>query len=93
MTKLVYSIDKVIEHLFIGMSRRDLTISGRIYRKDRKFLGFDLKPKYYYTINIPLIDDPFFDGEFATNRILNSYSIILKQELIDKIKELEENVE
>lgn len=92
MTKLVYSIDKVVEHLYVGMSFRDLTISGRIYKKDRKFLGFDLKPKYYYSINVPLIEDPFFDGEYSTNRILKSYSIVLKQELIDKIKELEENV-
>lgn len=93
MKKLVYSIDKVVENLFIGSSYRDLTISGRIYKKERKFLGFDLKPKYSYTINIPLLEDPFYDGEFSTNRILKSYSIVLKQKLIDKIKELEENVE
>lgn len=54
MKKLVYSIDKVVEHLFMGNSYRDLTISGRI---------------------------------------LKNYSMILEQELIDKIKELEENVE
>lgn len=93
MNKLIHSIDKVVEHLFIGNSYRDLTISGRIYKKERKFLGFDLKPKYFYTISIPLLEDPFYDGEFATNRILKSYSIVLKQELVDKIKELEENVE
>lgn len=93
MKKLVYSIDKVVENLFIGNSYRNLTISGRIYKEYRKFLGFDLKPKYTYTISIPLLKDPFYDGEFSTNRILKSYSIVLKQELIDKIKELEENVE
>lgn len=90
MTKLVYSINKVIKDLYIGNSYRDLTIAGRVYKKDRKFLGYDLKPKYYYTVNIPLIRYPFYDGEHSTNRILKSYGKIIKQELLDKIQEFKE---
>ena len=68
---------------------RSLTISGRIYKKIRK-LWFR-KPKYTYTISIPFIEKPFYDGEYGTNRILKVYSIQMKQHLTDKIQELKEN--
>lgn len=90
MTKLVHSIDKVIPHLYIGGDYRDIVISGRIYQKSRTFLGIDLSPKYYYTLNIPFIKDPFYDGEYSTNRVLNSFAQIMQQELKDKIQEFKE---
>ena len=51
------------------------------------------KPRttYTYTISTPLIEDPFYDGEYGTNRILKAYSIQMKQHLIDKIQEFKEN--
>ena len=37
MNKLVYSIDKTVEHLQIGINYRDLTVSGRIYKNAENF--------------------------------------------------------
>lgn len=91
MKQLIYSIDKKLENLFIGNSRRDLTISGRIYKYDISFLWFKFKPIYRYTINVPFISNPFYDGEYSTNRTLRTYRKILKQELLDKIQEFKED--
>ena len=90
MKKLVYKCDHKIKHCFIGGSFGDLTIEGRIYRKEKKFLWYN-KVSYTYTINVPYIKDPFYDGEFGTNRILRSYASSMKQRLIDKINEFKEN--
>lgn len=90
MEKLVYQLNNTIESLYVGDSYRDLTIMGRIYKKERTFMGYRLKPKYRYTISIPLIRNPFYDGEYSTNRTLKSYAKIIKQKLLDKIQELKE---
>lgn len=91
MRELVYTKDLVIESLYIGCSHRDLTISGRIYKETKKFWFKKPKVEYTYTISTPLIEDPFYDGEYGTNRILKAYSTQMKQHLIDKIQEFEEN--
>lgn len=90
MKKLVYTINTTVERLYIGNSYRDMIIQGRIYQKKRTFLGYDLSPTYSYTINIPLVKNPLYDGEYSTNRILKSYAKTLKQELKDKIQEFKE---
>lgn len=36
MKKLVYKIDYPVENLFIGNSRRTVTIEGRVYKEERK---------------------------------------------------------
>jgi hypothetical protein len=90
MKKLVYKIDYPVENLFIGNSRRTVTIEGRVYKEERKSL-WRSKVFYTYTLNVPYIEDPFYDGEFNTNRILGVYASSVKQVLIDKINELEEN--
>lgn len=92
MKELVYTKDLIIEDLFIGgYSHRNLTISGRIYKEIKK--SWFKKPKigYTYTISTPLIEDPFYDGEYGTNRVLKAYSTQMKQHLIDKIQEFKEN--
>ena len=92
MKTLVYTKDITLGNLFVGAYyTKSLTISGRIYKKIRK-LWFR-KPKYTYTISIPFIEKPFYDGEYGTNRILKAYSIQMKQHLIDKIQEFKENGE
>lgn len=64
MTKqLVYSKDITIDNLFVGLKYISLTISGRIYKTSRSFLGWTLKPQYSYTLSVPYIDSPYFDGE------------------------------
>ena len=89
--KLVYSKDQVIKDLYIGMCLKDLTISGRIYKEiSRSWFG-KLKTKYTYTISVPFIEKPFYNGEYNTNRILKVYSIQMEQHLIDKVEKLKEN--
>lgn len=90
MKKLVYKIDYPVENLFIGNSHRTITIKGRVYREEKKFL-WKRKVLYTYTLNVPYIEDPYYNGEFSTNCILRSYASSVRQELIDKINELEEN--
>lgn len=88
--KLVYSKDLIVPNLFVGASYRDFTISGRVYKEiSKSWFSKNPKIKYSYTISIPFIPNPFYDGEYATNRILKAYSIELKQMLIDKIEEFE----
>ena len=107
MKELVYTKDLTVEYLFIGgYSHKNLTISGRIYKETKKSWFKKPKIKYTYTISTPLIEDPFYDGEYGTNpliedpfydgeygtnRILKAYSIQMKQHLIDKIQEFKEN--
>lgn len=88
--QLVYSKDISVDNLFVGLKYVTLVISGRVYKNTRKFLGWDLKPRYTYTLNVPYIENPYFDGEYSTNKILRAKSEILKQILLDKIAELEE---
>ena len=92
MKKLVYTKDLTVKDLFIGgYNHRNLTISGRIYKEIKKSWFGKPKTKYTYTISVPFIEDPFYDGEFSTNRILKVYSIQMEQHLIDKVEELKEN--
>lgn len=91
MTKqLVYSKDITIDTLFVGLKYISLTISGRIYKTSRSFLGWTLKPQYSYTLSVPYIDSPYFDGEYGTNKILRSKAENLRQIMLDKISEFEE---
>lgn len=89
MTKqLVYSKDITIDNLFVGLKYISLTISGRIYKTSRSFLGWTLKPQYSYTLSVPYIDSPYFDGEYGTNKILRSKAedIKVKQNEIASIQ-------
>lgn len=92
MKELVYTKDLIVEDLFIGgYSHKNLTISGRIYKEIKKSWFKKPRTNYTYTISTPLIEDPFYDGEYGTNRILKAYSVQMKQYLIDKIQEFKEN--
>lgn len=91
--QLVYSEDISIDNLFVGLKYVTLVISGRIYKNTRKFLGWDLKPRYTYTLNVPYISNPYHDGEYGTNRILGTKAEVLRQVMLDKIAELEEGTD
>lgn len=86
MRQLLYKIDYDIEHCFIGFSFRTLTIRGRVYGRQIKFLWWK-KTFYTYTLNVPYIKNPYYDGEYATNKILRSCASMIKQGLRDKIFE------
>lgn len=88
--QLVYSKDISVDNLFVGLEYVTFVISGRIYKNTRKFLGWELKSRYTYTLNVPYVENPYFDGEYGTNKILRVKSEILKQILLDKIAEFEE---
>lgn len=87
--QLVYSKDIPEDNLFVGLRYVTLVISGRIYRQSRKFLWWKLRPKYTYRISVPYIRNPYFDGEYSTNTILQTKAEGLKQAILDKILELE----
>lgn len=88
--QLIYSKDITIDNLFVGLKYISLTISGRIYKTSRNFLGWALKPQYSYTLSVPYIDNPYFDGEYGTNKILRSKAENLRQIMLDKISEFKE---
>lgn len=88
--QLVYSEDISINELFVGLKYVTLVISGRIYKNTRKFLIWNLKPRYTYTLNVPYIRNPYYDGEYGTNKILGAKTEVLRQIMLDKIAELEE---
>lgn len=90
-TKLVYKVEIEIKSLFIGLSYRDLLIIRKIYKiYDRKFLWFKQKPIYEISIINPRISNPFYNGEFNTNSVLDYFETILRDKLEDKILEFEE---
>lgn len=84
------TIKNIKDNLFVGLKYISLTISGRIYKTSRSFLGWTLKPQYSYTLSVPYIDSPYFDGEYGTNKILRSKAENLRQIMLDKISEFEE---
>lgn len=87
--KLEYKLDYTVQDLFLGpYTRDDITICGRIYSYYKKRFFRKPKKEYTYTVNVPYIEDPYFDGQFVTNKILKLYYEKVKQMLIDKIDEL-----
>lgn len=57
------------------------TIYGYLYRVTRKFLWWELKPYFYCKVRVPYIKKPFYDGEYSTNRRLQSISEEVMAEL------------
>lgn len=70
MEKLIKTFDYTDTYQ-VGINNVDLTCKVLIYKKERKFLWFNLKPKYTIDVHIPYIKRPFYDGEFATNNRLH----------------------
>lgn len=91
--ELVYHTDVTINKLFIGLEHRDFIISLRIYKHKRKLFNWELKPSFSYTINVPYIRNPFYDGEYGTNKILKTKEVMLRQVAIDKIEEFKRQEE
>lgn len=87
--KLEYTFNHTVPDLFVGPGRESsFVISGRVYSYYTKRLFRKPKKEYTYTLNVPYMRDPFYDGEFSTNRILGVHADMVRQILIDKIEEL-----
>lgn len=87
--ELVYTDSITIPNLFIALRREDFTIYGYIYKEYYKRLFRKPKIKYSYTMNIPYIPEPYYDGEYNTNRILRVKAKIFENQLKLKILKLE----
>lgn len=57
------------------------TIYGYLYMVTRKFLWWELKPYFYSKVRVPYIKKPFYDGEYATNRVLQTIGNEIMAEL------------
>lgn len=88
--KLIWFKSIDVPNVFVGNRKDTLTITGKIYRVTRSYLGFKMKPKYSYVINTPFIGNPWYDGEFATNRILEVKSWEMRAFILDTIEELKQ---
>lgn len=86
MEKLIKAFDHIGTYQ-VGINNVNLTCKVLIYKKERKFLWFKLKPKYEIKLYIPYIKKPCYDGEIATNNRLDCIRIQLiagAQEYIGK---------
>jgi hypothetical protein len=81
MRKLISKKVYKVEHLWCYKRYYDANITGLLYLKTRKFLWWDLKPILYIDVKVPYIDEPFYDGEYGTNRRLSSLEVQMRAEM------------
>lgn len=85
-TEIIYRNELVLENMFVGIrSRRSLTIVTYVVKATDKQgkVGYKIKQ------NLPLCENPFYDGDYATNRTVERFGHsewILAEEAIDKDK-------
>lgn len=89
---IIYQLDYVVENCFIGLSHRNLIIKGIIYEISIKIFNFEIIRFYKKQIFTPYIKDPFYDGEYATNTLLKSYTIQLNGALEDKLNIIKQEI-
>lgn len=72
MKTLIYKVIEPIKDCYLDPHHPSITMTvyGYVYRIDRKFLWIKLKPIYDYDLDVPYIEDPYYDGQFNTNRTL-----------------------
>ena len=77
MKKLVYKLITLLRICLQEIVVELLLLKeGYIRRKGNLYGG--VRHFYTYTLNVPYIEDPFYDGEFNTNRILGVYASFCK---------------
>lgn len=81
MRKLISKKVYKVERLWCYKRYYDANITGLLYLKTRKFLWWDLKPILYIDVKVPYIDEPFYDGEYGTNRRLSSLEVQMRAEM------------
>lgn len=63
-----------------------------MYEINYRFFNYKLKPRYDYSLKVPYINKPFYNGQHSTNRILEWAAQRMREHLEDKIEELESNI-
>lgn len=81
MRKLISKKVYKVERLWCYKRYYDTNITGLLYLETRKFLWWDLKPVLYIDVKVPYIDEPFYDGEYGTNRRLSSLEVQMRAEM------------
>lgn len=86
--KIIY-VHREIVTVWNKLSYYDVSVIGYIYLVKRKFLWRKLKPYLYTKVSVPYVEDPIFDGEYASNKLLRQSEIQMRATLelqMDKIK-------
>ena len=93
MFKREYLIKKIQRNVkaFVGMDSTVVTASVLIFKVEYKFFKWCVFTKYEVKRHIPYIDDPFFDGEYATNNNLRTLEKMLMAEAETFIEECKMN--
>lgn len=85
-TEIIFRRELELRNMFIGPGNyRSLTIATYVVKRTNR-RG---KVRYEIKQELPLTSDPFYDGDFVTNRTIERYGRtehILAQEAIDKDK-------
>lgn len=86
---IVFKKEVKVENLWCLLGTYDAKLVGHIRLVERKFLWWKLKPCLEIYIYTPYLNDPMYDGEYSTNRILGGAEIQLRailEEEKDKIQ-------
>lgn len=81
MRKLISKKVYKVKRLWCYKRYYDVNITGLLYLKTRKFLWWDLKPILYIEVKVPYFDEPFYDGEYVTNRRLSCLEVQMRAEM------------
>lgn len=73
-----------VKDCFIGGSLRDLEASIHVYKVHHSFLWWKWTT-FETKMFIPYVTQPFYDGEYNTNKILDSVSEMLKSKVDEYI--------
>lgn len=76
------------EPLWVGMGNMNLCSSVYVYKYIHKFLWFTWNT-YEIKTNIPYIEEPFYDGEFATNNRLGCIEKMLYSQATDYLNTIQ----
>jgi hypothetical protein len=88
---LIYTNKFQVDNAYVGMEFTTLFIYTYVYKTIyKKRFNNSVQIKYEISQDIPLIQKPFFDGEYATNARLQTYAQMKKNAakfVIEKDKE------
>ena len=87
---LLKKFTRTLNSAWVGCSFMDITIVFSVFKVHHKFLWKEWD-SYEVEKNIPYIRDPFYDGEYNTNRRLEVLADMLNEQVGEFIRECEMN--